>query len=292
MTTELQSDMRQLSDDYALVEKAIAFLDLNASRQPELVDVARAVGVSEYHFQRIFTRWAGISPKRFLQFLTRERARLLLERSENLLDTTFQLGLSSPGRLHDLFVTTEAVTPGQYKSRGVGLTIRYGVFPTPFGSCLLGVTERGVCHLGFVQGSEGDALDEMVDYWQQARIVEDNAATAPLLDSIFRLGQPAAAPLHILLRGTNFQIKVWEALLRIPSGGVSTYAEIARSIGQPRALRAVGTAVGRNPIPVLIPCHRVIRKLGEFGNYRYGTTRKRAMIAWEMARADRLAEAA
>ncbi len=218
MTIELQSDMRQLSDDYALVEKAIAFLDLNASSQPELADVARAVGVSEFHFQRTFTRWAGISPKRFLQFLTRERARLLLERSENLLDTTFQLGLSSPGRLHDLFVTTEAVTPGQYKSRGVGLTIRYGVFPTPFGSCLLGVTERGVCHLGFVQGSEGDALDEMVDYWQQARIVEDNTATAPLVDSIFRIGRAPVEPLHILLRGTNFQIKVWEALLRIPSG--------------------------------------------------------------------------
>jgi AraC family transcriptional regulator, regulatory protein of adaptative response / methylated-DNA-[protein]-cysteine methyltransferase len=288
MTSEIQTELRQLSEDYLLVEKAIEYLDANASRQPELIDVAKAVGVSEFHFQRTFTHWAGISPKRFLQFLTRERAREMLARSENLLDTTFELGLSSPGRLHDLFVATEAVTPGEYKSRGAGLTIRYGIFPTPFGGCLLGITERGICHLGFIQGSEGDALDEMVGYWQRASIVEDQAATSPLVESIFRLGQAPIMPMHILLRGTNFQIKVWEALLRIPAGSVSTYEEIARQIGQPRAVRAVGSAVARNPIPVLIPCHRVIRKLGEFGNYRYGATRKRALIAWELARSDQL----
>jgi AraC family transcriptional regulator, regulatory protein of adaptative response / methylated-DNA-[protein]-cysteine methyltransferase len=292
MTSEPQSEFRQLSDDYVLVEKAIAYLDQHTSQQPELVEVAKAVGVSEFHFQRTFTRWAGISPKRFLQFLTRERARGLLERSENLLDTTFELGLSSPGRLHDLFVTTEAVTPGEYKTRGSGVTIRYGIFPTPFGDCLLGVTERGICHLGFVQGSEGEAVDEMVDRWQQARIVEDKDATAPLVESIFRLGQSPTVPIHILLRGTNFQLKVWEALLRIPAGTVSTYEDVARRVRQPRAVRAVASAVARNPIPVLIPCHRVIRKLGEFGNYRYGTTRKRALIAWEMAHADQLAEMA
>jgi AraC family transcriptional regulator of adaptative response/methylated-DNA-[protein]-cysteine methyltransferase len=289
MTNEIRAEFTQLSDDYTLVEKAIAFLDQNASRQPELAEVARAVGLSEFHFQRVFTRWAGISPKRFLQFLTRERARDVLERSESLLDATFQLGLSSPGRLHDLFITTEAVTPGEYRSRGSGITIRYGMFPTPFGECLVGVTERGICHLGFVQSTEGDALDEMVAYWQHASIVEDQAATAPLVDSIFRLGHAPSTPIHILLRGTNFQIKVWEALLRIPAGGLSTYEQVARRIEQPRAVRAVGSAVARNPIPVLIPCHRVIRKLGEFGNYRYGTTRKRALIAWEMARADQLA---
>ena len=155
MTSPIQSELRQLSDDYVLVEKAIAFLDRNAERQPDLIDVAKAVGLSEFHFQRTFTHWAGISPKRFLQFLTRERARALLERSENVLDTTFQLGLSSPGRLHDLFITTEAVTPGEYKSRGLGVTIRYGIFPTPFGDCLLGVTERGICHLGLRTGQRG-----------------------------------------------------------------------------------------------------------------------------------------
>jgi AraC family transcriptional regulator of adaptative response/methylated-DNA-[protein]-cysteine methyltransferase len=290
MTNEIHVEFTQLSDDYTLVEKAIAFLDQNASRQPELAEVARAVGVSEFHCQRVFTRWAGISPKRFLQFITRERARDLLERSENLLDTTFQLGLSSPGRLHDLFITTEAVTPGEYRTRGRGIAIRYGMFPTPFGECLIGVTERGICHLGFVQSTEGDALDEMVEFWQHASIVEDQGATAPLVDSIFRLGHAPTTPIHILLRGTNFQIKVWEALLRIPAGGLNTYEQVARSIKHPRAVRAVGSAVARNPIPVLIPCHRVIRKLGEFGNYRYGTTRKRALIAWEMARKDQLAE--
>src|SRR5574340_31667 len=292
MTSQIPSELRQYSDDYALVEKAITFLDQNAELQPDLADVAKAVGVSEFHFQRTFTHWAGISPKRFLQFLTRERARELLERSDNILDATFQLGLSSPGRLHDLFVTTEAVTPGEYRSRGAGVSIRYGISPTPFGDCLLGVTDRGICHLGFVRSSEGDALDEMVNFWQKASIVEDRDATAPLVESLFRLGQAPTLPLHVLLKGTNFQIKVWEALLRIPWGSVSTYEDIARRIGRPRAVRAVGSAVARNPIPVIIPCHRVIRKLGEFGNYRYGTTRKRALIAWETARADQQAEMA
>jgi AraC family transcriptional regulator of adaptative response/methylated-DNA-[protein]-cysteine methyltransferase len=277
------SDLRQASSDYKLVERALLYLESNVRRQPELREVADAVGLSEFHFQRLFTRWAGISPKRFLQFLTREQARRLLDRSENLLDTTVELGLSSPGRLHDLFVTTEAVTPGEYKSRGEGVTIRYGLYPTPFGQCLLGTTERGICHLGFVQTSEGDALDELTSHWSRASIVEDHAATAPLVESIFQLGKPPERPLHILLRGTNFQIKIWEALLRIPPGSVATYAEVAREIGEPHAVRAVGNAVGRNPIPVLIPCHRVIRALGEFGRYRYGSARKKALLGWEFA---------
>src|SRR5512135_899123 len=171
------TDYRQLRDDYALIEQAIAYVEDNAQSQPELSEIAAAVGLSEYHFQRVFTRWAGISPKRFLQFITKENAKELLDRSENLLDTTYQVGLSSLGRLHDLFVTTEAVTPGQYKSRGDGVTIRYGLHPTPFGECLVGVTERGICHLGFVQDSEGDAIDNLVADWQQAEMVEDHAAT-------------------------------------------------------------------------------------------------------------------
>ena len=160
MNISSATDFRQLGDDYVLIEQAIQYLEDNAQRQPELSEIASAVGLSEFHFQRVFTRWAGISPKRFLQFVTKENAKELLDRSENLLDTTFQVGLSSLGRLHDLFVTTEAVTPGQYKSRGAGLTIRYGLHPTPFGECLIGVTERGICHLGFVQDSEGDAIDD------------------------------------------------------------------------------------------------------------------------------------
>ncbi len=276
-------DFRQLGDDYVLIEQAIEFVESNAQRQPELGEIAAAVGLSEYHFQRVFTRWAGISPKRFLQFVTKENAKDLLDRSENLLDTTFQVGLSSLGRLHDLFVTTEAVTPGQYKSRGAGLTIRYGLHPTPFGECLIGLTERGICHLGFVQDSEGDAIDTLVEEWQQAHMIEDYDATAPLVEPIFDLNRRTGRPLQLHLRGTNFQIKVWEALLRIPLGSVATYGQIADRIGHPSAQRAVGTAVGHNPIAVLIPCHRVIRKLGEFGDYRYGAARKKALLAHEFA---------
>ncbi len=275
-------DYRTLNDDYPLIEQAILYLEKNYKSQPSLAEVSENVGMSEFHFQRVFTRWAGISPKRFLQFLTKENAKDLLDQSENLLDTTYQVGLSSLGRLHDLFVTTEAVTPGEYKSRGTGLTIRYGIHPTPFGKCLIGTTDRGICHLGFVQSSEGDAVDQLVSEWKQARMIEDFRSTAPLVEPIFDLSRRKEA-LRVHLRGTNFQLKVWEALLNVPTGSVTTYANIARQIGNPNALRAVGTAVGHNPVPVLIPCHRVIRKLGEFGNYRYGAARKKALLAREMA---------
>ncbi|MBI5838711.1 MAG: bifunctional helix-turn-helix domain-containing protein/methylated-DNA--[protein]-cysteine S-methyltransferase [Chloroflexi bacterium] len=275
------SNYKQLSDDYLRIEQAILYLDNHYTKQPSLEEVAANVGLSEFHFQRLFTRWAGVSPKRFLQFLTKEGAKDLLDRSENLLDTTHQIGLSSLGRLHDLFVSAEAVSPGEYKSRGLGLTICYGLHPTPFGNCLIGVTERGICHLSFVQTSEGNAIDKLVEDWKQAKMIEDHKATAPLVEPIFDLSQRGKSELRLHLRGTNFQIKVWEALLNIPAGAVTTYEGIASSIGTPRALRAVGTAVGHNPIAVLIPCHRVIRKVGEFGNYRYGVPRKKALLAME-----------
>ena len=271
----------ELSQNYRLIEQAIRFIEANAQRQPELDEIANAAGLSESHFQRTFTRWAGISPKRFLQFLTKENAKELLARSENLLDTTHQVGLSSLGRLHDLFVTTEAVTPGEYKSRGAGLTLRYGIHASPFGACLVAVTERGICHLGFVQTSEGDAIDNLVADWSQAKMIEDYRATAPLIHPIFDLSQRGKESLRLHLRGTNFQIKVWEALLKVPAGAATTYERIAAQIGKPSALRAVGTAVGHNPIAVLIPCHRVLRKDGEFGNYRYGSARKKALLAYE-----------
>jgi AraC family transcriptional regulator, regulatory protein of adaptative response / methylated-DNA-[protein]-cysteine methyltransferase len=283
MDVSYPTDYRRLRDDYALVERAITYVENNAQRQPELGEIAAAVGLSEYHFQRVFTRWAGISPKRFLQFITKENAKRLLDRSENLLATTYDVGLSSLGRLHDLFVTTEAVTPGQYKTGGAGLAIRYGLHPTPFGECLIGVTERGICHLSFVQNSEGDAIDQLVQGWPQASMSEDHRATAPLVGPIFDLGRQSRQALDLHVRGTNFQIKVWEALLRIPPGQVTTYGQIAARIGQPTATRAVGTAVGHNPIAVLIPCHRVIRGLGEFGNYRYGAARKVALLVHEFA---------
>jgi AraC family transcriptional regulator of adaptative response/methylated-DNA-[protein]-cysteine methyltransferase len=286
MNASTMPDYAQLSQEYALVEKALLYVDKHAQRQPELREVAGAVGMSEFHFQRLFSHWAGISPKRFLQFVTRERARAMLDRSASLLETTFQVGLSSPGRLHDLFITTEAVTPGEYKSRGAGLTIRYGLYPSPFGPCLIGVTNRGICHLGFVCSREGDAVDELFSYWKQAKIVEDPAATKGLVDAVFALGRQPGRPLHLLLRGTNFQIKVWEALLRIPPGSAVTYEELAAGAGSPRAVRAVANAVAHNPVPVVIPCHRVIRKLGDFGNYRYGAARKRALLGWELAGAE------
>ncbi len=279
----------ELSQHYQRIEQALQYIEANAHRQPELDEIAAAIGLSEYHFQRLFTHWAGISPKRFMQFLTKEHAKELLSQSENLLDTTHQVGLSSLGRLHDLFVNTEAVTPGEYKTQGAGLNIHYGLHLTPLGKCLIATTERGICHLGFVQTSEGNAIDNLVADWKQANMIEDYAATAPLITRIFLNSEVDSAldqtnqQLKLHLRGTNFQIKVWEALLNIPTGSVTTYEHIATQIGSPNALRAVGTAVGHNPIAVLIPCHRVIRKSGEFGNYRYGTARKKALLAREFA---------
>jgi AraC family transcriptional regulator of adaptative response/methylated-DNA-[protein]-cysteine methyltransferase len=292
MSTSTLVDYRQSSADYRTIEQAIRYLEKNARQQPDLREVAAAVGMSEFHFQRLFTRWAGISPKRFLQFITKEHAKVLLDQSANLLDTTFQVGLSSLGRLHDLFVTTEAVTPGEYKSRGSGVTVRYGLHPTPFGACLLAVTDRGICHLGFVLTSEGAAVDELVARWPQAEMIEDSRTTASLIEPIFDLGRRPDQPLRLHLRGTNFQLKVWEALLRVQTGAVTTYSQIAERIGEPRAARAVGSAVGANPVPVLIPCHRVIRAIGEFGNYRYGAARKLALLGWEFSQSEPAALAA
>ncbi|MBV6402909.1 MAG: Bifunctional transcriptional activator/DNA repair enzyme Ada [Anaerolineales bacterium] len=280
----MNTDFKQSSEDYARIEQAILYLENHFKDQPNLDEVAANVGLSEFHFQRLFTRWAGVSPKRFLQFVTKESAKDLLDKSENLLDTTHQVGLSSLGRLHDLFVNTEAMSPGEYKSKGEGVTIRYGIHLTPFGKCLIGLTDRGICHLGFVQGSEGEAIDNLVSDWKEAKMIEDYRATAALVGPIFDLRfNTRIKPLTLHLRGTNFQLKVWEALLQIPAGSVSTYEGIASRIGNPNAVRAVGTAVGHNPIAVLIPCHRVIRKAGEFGKYRYGALRKKALLAYESA---------
>jgi AraC family transcriptional regulator, regulatory protein of adaptative response / methylated-DNA-[protein]-cysteine methyltransferase len=273
------NDLTQLSEDYARIEQAIRYLEANHSRQPDLHEVAESVHLSEYHFQRLFTRWAGISPKRLLQFLTKENAKSLLART-NLLDAAYAAGLSSPGRLHDLFVQCEAVTPGEYKSKGAGLTIFYGYHPSPFGECLLAATERGICFLAFVSdGNREQAFNEMKHDWQNAKLMENTGRTAPYMQEIFSPRSGNRITLH--LRGTNFQIKVWEALLRIPAGEVTTYEELAARIGQPSAARAVGNAVAHNPVAYLIPCHRVLRKMGEFGNYRYGPARKKAMLVKE-----------
>lgn len=275
----------QLAEDYRRIEQAIIYIEENHHRQPTLKQVADSVGLSEYHFQRLFGRWVGISPKRFLQFLTVEHAKALLEEARDLLDVTYETGLSGPGRLHDLFVNCEAVTPGQFKSRGDGLVITYGFHPSPFGECLLALTERGICGLAFCQeGQRVSALAALAGRWERATLRDDAELTRPFVDRIFGpLKTRGPGPLHLVLKGTNFQIKVWEALLRIPAGRVVSYQDVARYIGMPNAVRAVGHAVGQNPIAYIIPCHRVIHKSGVLGNYRWGAARKRAMLAWEAA---------
>ena len=277
--------LSQAGDDYERIEKAIKFIEKNFSSQPDLKEIADHIGLSEYHFQRLFSRWVGISPKRFLQFLTKEYAKQLLEGSANLLDVTYEAGLSSPGRLHDLFVNCEAVTPGEYKTKGEGLTIKYGFHPSPFGECLLATTARGICGFFFVKNRDRkDPLAELRFFWQKADIVEDPHASGELVDRIFNpsFGNPSA-PLHLVLNGTNFQIKVWEALINIPFGAVVSYEDVAIQVGIPGATRAVGSAVGKNPISFIIPCHRVIRKSADFGNYGGGTARKKAILGWEAA---------
>ena len=277
--------LSQASDDYDRIEKAIKFIEKNFSFQPDLKEISNHIGLSEYHFQRLFSRWVGISPKRFLQFLTKEYAKQLLENSVNLLDVTYEAGLSSPGRLHDLFVTCEAVTPGEYKTKGEGITIKYGIHPSPFGDCLLATTERGICGFFFVKYRQRkDPLTELRYFWKNADIVEDPHASRKMVDRIFNpCFADTSTPLHLILNGTNFQIKVWEALIKIPFGAVVSYEDVAIQVGIPGATRAVGSAVGKNPVSFIIPCHRVIRKTADFGNYGGGTARKKAILGWEAA---------
>jgi len=285
------ADFDQLLEDYGRIEKTVSYLEGNFLRQPSLSEIADHVHLTEFHFQRLFSRWVGISPKRFLQYMTKEYAKKLLADSENLLDVTFDAGLSSPGRLYDLFVNCEAVTPGQYKDKGKDIIIRYGFHPSPFGECLLAATERGICALRFVfEGNKEELLRWLHDLWPRAEIENRQGQTESIVDQIFSFSAAnTPAPLHLYVKGTNFQIKVWEALLRIPIGKAVTYGDIARHIGSPGAVRAVGTAVGKNPIPFLIPCHRVIRKMGGFGNYREGPTRKKIILGWEAVRSKSVA---
>ncbi len=277
---------QQMADDYLIIEKALGYLQDHYNDRPNLSALAEEMGYSEYHFQRVFSRWVGISPKRFLQFLTKEYAKSVLQDSIPVDQAAYLAGLSSPGRLHDLFVSCEAVTPGEYKSKGEGLLIYYGFHPTLFGDCLLALTERGVCFLRFVdRGGREAALKDLQDHWRKAQLIEDQEKTGQTIRDVFPLEDKTDIRLHLLLNGTNFQIKVWEALLRIPYGGLVSYEQIAASLDMPKAARAVGQAVGRNPVAYLIPCHRVIRKMGVFGNYRYGPLRKKAMLGWEFSHA-------
>lgn len=282
----------QSQQDYQRIEQSLHFLETHFKQQPSLGEIAESVHLSEFHFQKLFSRWVGISPKRFLQYVTKEYAKKQLQSSRNLLDVTFDSGLSSPGRLYDLFVACEAITPGEYKERGQGLTIHYGFHATPFGECLLSVTERGICGLRFVKSSRAELLQALTDQWPSAKLQESETHTSPFVNTIFGFDlNRKPSPIHLFIKGTNFQIKVWEALIAIPFGSVTTYEDIANHIGNPGAVRAVGTAIGKNPIPFLIPCHRVIRKMGDFGNYGEGPLRKKAILGWEAAKYDEMQEA-
>ncbi|MGQ0750382.1 MAG: methylated-DNA--[protein]-cysteine S-methyltransferase [Betaproteobacteria bacterium] len=269
--------------DYERIARAIHYLRRHASLQPDLAAAARHVNLSEYHFQRLFTRWAGVSPKRFVQYLTVEQAKARLVRSGSMDDVVSDVGLSGAGRLHDLFATLEAVSPGEFRRAGSGLTIRYGIHRSPFGECLIATTERGVCCLHFIARQEEETAALEAE-WPAARLVRDAGSTgriaARLIDPIrARTG----GPLSLLVKGTNFQVQIWRALLAIPPGRLTTYSELGKRVGHPGASRAVGNAVAANPIAWLIPCHRVIRETGEFGNYRWGESRKAAMLGWEAA---------
>jgi len=276
-------------ETYRMVERAIEYLHEHAREQPRLAEIASRVGASEFHFQRRFSEWAGISPKRFLQYLTKEHAMEALRGSEDVLGAAHASGLSGPGRLHDLLVTCEAVSPGEHRALGEGVVIAYGFHATPFGECLIAITARGICRLAFV-GPAGrcDQIEGLARAWPRALLKRDQAATGKLTAAIF---DPAnrKKPLHLWVKGSNFQIKVWEALLRIAPGELVSYEQVARAVGAPLASRAVGAAVGANPVALLIPCHRVIRKGGEAGGFRWGVARKRAIIAREAAVAPRAA---
>jgi AraC family transcriptional regulator of adaptative response/methylated-DNA-[protein]-cysteine methyltransferase len=282
----MKDQFAQQADDYQRVEQAIHFLEANFRRQPSLDEIADSAHLSKYHFQRLFKRWAGISPSQFLRFLTLEYAKERLQKSQSVLDAALDAGLSGPGRLHDLFVTFEATTPGEYKQQGAGLQITYGMHDTPFGRCLLATTVRGICALHFVQSSDtAAALQALKEYWPQASLVEDRSQTQPLVDQIFAPAPTGPArPFHLLLKGTNFQVKVWQALLAIPPGAMVSYQDVADLLDKPNAARAVAGAVARNPIAYLIPCHRVISRTGRAHRYRWGAARKKAMLGWEASR--------
>jgi AraC family transcriptional regulator, regulatory protein of adaptative response / methylated-DNA-[protein]-cysteine methyltransferase len=278
------------SSDYDLIRRAIAFLTESWTEQPSLDALAAHLGLNPSHCQKLFKRWCGLSPKEFVQAITVDHARSLLKGSASVLNAAYEVGLSGGGRLHDLFVSHEAMTPGDYKRRGEGLEMGYGFHASPFGEALLVITERGVAGLAFVDEDKAqtreDVLVEMKARWPKARLVAAPERTAPFARQIF---EPAAwkkdRPVRLVMIGTDFEVRVWEALLKIPMGRAVSYHDIARHLGKPTASRAVGSAVGRNPISFVVPCHRVLRGDGSLGGYHWGLTRKRALIGWEAGRA-------
>jgi AraC family transcriptional regulator, regulatory protein of adaptative response / methylated-DNA-[protein]-cysteine methyltransferase len=280
------SDTFLNSRDFARVARAIRYIEENFRAQPRLATIAAAARLSEFHFNRLFRRWAGLTPRQYLAFVTARAARGALAHGASVLEAAFALGLSGPGRLHDLLVTLEAVTPGELKARGGGLELTYGFSDTPFGRALLASSARGLSHLAFVQpDSESEALAVLAARWPQALRARDDDGAAAQARRIWGATPAGAVPLRLAVQGTNFQLKVWQALLQLGSHGPTTYAQLAHAAGVPHGARAVGNAVGMNPVAWLIPCHAVLRADGDLGGYRWGADRKRAMLAWSALRA-------
>ncbi|WP_126456030.1 methylated-DNA--[protein]-cysteine S-methyltransferase [Sulfuriflexus mobilis] len=273
--------------DYERIAQAISFITTRVKDQPTLEDIAAHLHMSPYHFQRLFGQWAGVTPKRFLQALTLERAKQLLRESKPLLEISDSLGLSSGSRLYDHFVHLEAVTPGEYKKGGAGLTIEHAIHDTPFGKAFVATTSRGICKFAFLDYSNIDTIEsELSDKWPHAVFRENHQDTRAIIETMFGQEPKRDRPLSLHVSGTNFQVSVWKALLEIPPGTVTSYTQVASRIGRPRAARAVGTAIGANPVAFLIPCHRVIQQSGKLGGYHWGETRMHAIHAWESARYD------
>jgi AraC family transcriptional regulator, regulatory protein of adaptative response / methylated-DNA-[protein]-cysteine methyltransferase len=279
--------LKAAATDYDIVRRAIGHIREHWRAQPDIDAIAEASGVTPTELHHLFRRWAGLSPKAFLQAITLDNARNLLRDSASVLDAAYEVGLSGPGRLHDLFVTHEAMSPGEWKSGGQGLTIYYGFHPSPFGSALIMASERGLAGLAFADaGAEKAALADMRRRWPNAHYVEDLARTAPLAGRIFDpMRWRAEEPLRVVLLGTDWEVRVWEALLKIPMGRLTSYSNIATRLCAPKSARAVGAAVGKNPLAFVVPCHRVVGRSGALTGYHWGLTRKHAMLGWEAGRA-------
>lgn len=274
---------KEAAENYTVVRQTLKRITLDWREQPTLEMLAKEAGLQPIQLQRVFSRWAGLTPKQFLQAITLDHAKALLRDSASVLDASYEVGLSGSSRLHDLFITHEAMTPGDYRARGAGLQIAYGFHPSPFGQVLIMVTDKGLAGLGFADpGDEESALEDMCGRWPAASYVHDQDATSTYAARVFDPGQwQEDQPLNVVMIGTDFEIRVWQTLLKIPMGQAATYADVAASIGNPKASRAVGSAVGRNPISFVVPCHRVLAKGGKIGGYHWGLTRKRAILGWE-----------
>ena len=268
------------SRDFARIARSIRYINGHFRSQPRLAAIAAEAGLSEFHFNRLFRRWAGVTPKQYLAFVTGSAARAALEDQPSVLDAAYTVGLSGPSRLHDLVVTLEAMTPGEVKSGGRGIVVRHGFSDTPFGRAVVASTARGICHLSFVEGTDAAAAGELRDRWPAARLERDDEHARELVAQIWAPAGRSRPTIKLAVAGTNFQLKVWQALVDLGSRGTTTYSDIATAVGAPEARRAVGNAVGANPVAWLIPCHQVLRKTGELGGYHWGVDRKRAMLAW------------